>query len=158
MVPFSNTGSVPKTVTWYWHFVCTEPNFSTWRDILQKTAFTSWYLTVISWNLVYQRIDNFFSNFNSRQFWSQKQLKTNWAHYLSIKSALSVQIYDNPYLGPNWLQKPKLAYCPLAEIKGKDGYVNEHEKKRVKRRSLKVSCKCYCCQIDFENFDSFISQ
>ena len=62
MGPISNTGSVPKTVTWYWHFVCTEPNFSTWRDILQKSAFTSWYLTVrpISWNLVYQRIDNFF--------------------------------------------------------------------------------------------------
>ena len=26
---------------WYWHFVCTEPSFSTWRDILQKSAFTS---------------------------------------------------------------------------------------------------------------------
>ena len=49
----------PK-LTWNWHFVCTEPNFSTWRDILQKSAFTSWYLTVISWNLVYQGTDNFF--------------------------------------------------------------------------------------------------
>ena len=81
----SNTGSVPKTVTWYWHFVCTEPNFSTWQDILQKSPFTSWYLTVISWNLVYQRIDNFFSNFNTHQFWSQKQLKTNWAHFFEHK-------------------------------------------------------------------------
>ena len=31
MSPICNTGSVPKTVTWYWHFVCTdiafEPNF-----------------------------------------------------------------------------------------------------------------------------------
>ena len=107
MVPISDTGSVPKTVTWYWHFVCTEPNFSTWRDILQKSAFTSWYLTVISWNLVYQRIDNFLFKFqhtsilesklgvknfgvkNSfdviKQFWSQKQLKTNWAHFFEHK-------------------------------------------------------------------------
>ena len=27
MSPISNTGSVPKTVTWYWHFVCTETIF-----------------------------------------------------------------------------------------------------------------------------------
>ena len=81
----SNTGSAPKPVTWYWHFVGTESNFSTWQDILQKSAFTSWYLTVISWNLVYQRIDSFFSNFSTRQFWSQKQLKTNWAHFSEHK-------------------------------------------------------------------------
>ena len=27
MGPISNTGSVPKAVTWYWHFVCTETFF-----------------------------------------------------------------------------------------------------------------------------------
>ena len=38
-----------------------------------------------------------FSNFNTHQFWSQKQLKTNWTHFFNIKSALNVQIYDNSY-------------------------------------------------------------
>ena len=66
MVPISNTGSVPKTVTWYWYSVCTEPNFSTWWDILQKSAST-------------------FSNFSTHQFWSQKQLKTKWAHFFEHK-------------------------------------------------------------------------
>ena len=41
MGPISNTGSVTKTVTWYWHFVCTETIFSKRRDILQKSASTS---------------------------------------------------------------------------------------------------------------------
>ena len=27
MDPISNTGSVPKTVIWYWYFVCTETIF-----------------------------------------------------------------------------------------------------------------------------------
>ena len=87
MVPISNTGSVPKTVTWYWHFVCAEPNFSTWRDILQKSAFTSWYLTVRPYKLKLNVSKNWqlFSNFNTHQFWSQKQLKTNWAQFFEHK-------------------------------------------------------------------------
>ena len=87
MIPISNTGSVPKTVTWYWHFVCTEPNFSIWWDILQKSAFTSWYLTVITYKLKLSVSKNWqlFSNFNTHQFWSQKQLKTNWAHFFKHK-------------------------------------------------------------------------
>ena len=50
----------------------------------------------ISWNLVYQRIDNFFQisthiNFGVKTV--KNQLSTL---FLSIKSALNVQIYDNP--------------------------------------------------------------
>ena len=65
MVPISNTGPVPKTVTWYWHFVCTEaqsPIFPYGGTFYKKSASTSWYLTVTSWNLdlVHQRIDNLF--------------------------------------------------------------------------------------------------
>ena len=39
---------------------CIWAKFSTWWEILQKCTCTSWYLTVTSWNLGYQRIDNFF--------------------------------------------------------------------------------------------------
>ena len=43
MGPICNTGSVPKTVTWYWHFVCTdiafEPNFPHGGIFYKKSAF-----------------------------------------------------------------------------------------------------------------------
>ena len=88
MGPISNTGSVPKTVTWYWHFVCTETFFffSKWWDILQKSASTSWCLTVTSWNFnTVSKNLQLLSNFSTHQFWSQKQPKTNWAHFFEHK-------------------------------------------------------------------------
>ena len=49
-----------------------------------KNAYTSGYLPVTSWNLRYQRIDNFFFKFehwsNLDLIWNQKQLKTNGTH------------------------------------------------------------------------------
>ena len=62
--PIFNTVSVPKTVTLYWQFVCTdlafEPNFSHSGTFYKKSVSTLWYLTVTIWNIVCQRIDNFF--------------------------------------------------------------------------------------------------
>ena len=105
MVPISNTGPVPNTVTWYWHFVCTEPNFCIWRDILQKSASTSWYLTVTSWNLVYQRIDNFFQISTHINFGSQEQLKTNWAHFFEHK--------ERPQCANIWQSLPLERHIPV---------------------------------------------
>ena len=82
---------------------CTWAEFSTWKDILQKSASTSYGIWLLpaetycspslskNWQL--------FSNFSMAfvNFWVKKQQKINWAHFFSIKSTLSVQICDNPY-------------------------------------------------------------
>ena len=52
-----------------------------------------------------------FSNFNTRQFWSQKQLKTNWAHFFEHKERpqcadiwQSLSLYSRP---PCWFLFPQ---------------------------------------------------
>ena len=82
MAPIPNTGSVPKTVTWYWHFVCT---FFHMAGHFTKKCF--YFMTFDCYKLKLSVSKNWqlFSNFNTHQFWSQKQLKANWAHFFEHK-------------------------------------------------------------------------
>ena len=85
MVPISNTGSVPKTVTWYWHFVCNRAQFFHMAGHFTKKCFYFMIFDCYLLKLSVSKNWQLFSNFNTRQFWSQKQPKTNWAHFFEHK-------------------------------------------------------------------------
>ena len=83
MGPISNTGSVPKTVTWYWHFVCPETiqnGGSFYRKVL--LLHDIWLLLAETW---VSKNWQLLSNFSTHKFWSQNHLKTNWAHFFEHK-------------------------------------------------------------------------
>ena len=84
MVPISNTGSVPKTdlvLAFRVHRV----QFFHMAGHFTRKCFYFMIFDCYKLKLSVSKNWQLFSNFNTRQFWSQKQLKTNWAHFSEHK-------------------------------------------------------------------------
>ena len=84
MVPISNTGSVPKTVTWYWH-LCVQSSIFPHCRTFTKKCFYFMIFDCYKLKLSVSKNWQLFSKFNTHQFWRQKQLKNNWAHFFEHK-------------------------------------------------------------------------